>query len=71
MVSVPSVTCNTVTVRWTQQFGVANQLVSGISVLIFECNDDGDWQLQTLFAEFNSLSYFLNIGGTITPPPSS
>lgn len=70
MVGVPVHTCDTIVVRWTQQFGQADQLVSGISVLIFECND-GNWQLKTLFAEFNSLSYFLNIGGTITPPPAS
>lgn len=70
MVGVPAVTCDTVIVRWTQQFGQTDLVVSGISILIFECNGGG-WQLKTLFTEFNSLSYFLNVGGTITPPPSS
>lgn len=66
---MPAVTCDTIVIRWTQQFGQANQLVAGISVLVLECNG-GKWQLKTLFVEFNSLSYFLDIGGTITPPSS-
>lgn len=67
VVGVPAVTCDTAVVRWTQTFGEADLEVSGISILIFECDDDA-WKLKTLYTEFNSLAYFYDIGGSCTPP---
>lgn len=67
---ISAVSCNTVVVRWTQTFGADPQPVAGISILDFVC-EEGTWKLQTIYAEFNSLVYFENIGGTVTPPSSS
>lgn len=67
---IAAVSCNTVVIRWTQTFGANPQPVSGISILEFVC-EAGRWKLQTLYTEFNSLVYFENIGGTVTPPSRS
>jgi hypothetical protein len=67
--SVNAVTSDTIVLRWTQTFGAANQPVAGISILVVEWNN-GVWQLKTIYTEFNSLTYFTNIGGSVTPPPS-
>lgn len=58
-----AVTHNTVGVRYTQTFGVADLPVAGISILEFVC-EDGQWKLKTIFTEFNSLVYSKDIGAS-------
>lgn len=73
--SVNAVTCDTVVVRWTQVVpGGVGLPVAGISILGFVCEDgeekEDEWQLKTLYTEFNSLVYFRDVGGSCTGPPS-
>lgn len=58
-----AVTHDTVVIRYTQTFGAADLPVAGISILEFVC-EDGQWKLETIRTEFNSLVYFENIGGS-------
>lgn len=61
--SINAVTCDTVVLRWTQTFGVADLPAAGISILGFVCESDA-WKLKTVYTEFNSLIYFQDIGGS-------
>lgn len=61
--TINAVTRDTIVLRWTQTFGEANEPVAGISVLTFVCQG-GKWKLSKLYAEFNSLVYFEDIGGS-------
>lgn len=61
--SVNAVTCDTVVLRWTQAFGLADLPAAGISILGFVC-EGGDWKLKTVYTEFNSLIYFQDVGGS-------
>ncbi|KAI0020360.1 hypothetical protein F4780DRAFT_742120 [Xylariomycetidae sp. FL0641] len=64
---IDAVTCDTVTLRWTQTFGANNQPVQGISVL-FASKQDGEWKLSKILTEFNSLVYLQNLGGNCSSP---
>ncbi|KAI1324380.1 hypothetical protein F5Y16DRAFT_306307 [Xylariaceae sp. FL0255] len=55
-------TCDTVVLRWTQQFDI--KPVTGISVLVATMQDD--WMIEMLWSEFNSLVYLEDIGGNYT-----
>jgi hypothetical protein len=59
-----AVTHDTVVIRYTQTFGAANLPVAGISILEFVCGEGGQWKLETIWTEFNSLVYFKDIGGS-------
>lgn len=61
--SVNAVTSDTIVLRWTQTFGNPALPAAGISILGFECADDGCWKLKTVYTEFNSLIYFEDTGG--------
>ncbi|KAK7978399.1 hypothetical protein PG996_004447 [Apiospora saccharicola] len=65
--SVNAVTCDTIVLRWTQIFGNPAKPVQGISILV-NVFEKGGWKLKTLYTEFNSLTYFVNTGGSVTPP---
>ncbi|KAK8135015.1 hypothetical protein PG984_007027 [Apiospora sp. TS-2023a] len=65
--SVSAVTCDTIVLRWTQTFGNPAKPVQGISILV-NVFEKGAWKLETLYTEFNSLTYFVNTGGSVTPP---
>ncbi|KAJ4403854.1 hypothetical protein N0V82_010588 [Gnomoniopsis sp. IMI 355080] len=67
--SINAVTCDTVVLRWTQTFGEASLPIAGISILGFVC-EGGQWKLQTLYTEFNSLVYIEDAGGSCTAPSS-
>lgn len=61
--TVNAVTCDTIVIRWTQTFGQANLPVAGISILGFVC-EGGEWKLQTIYTEFNTLIYIEDAGGS-------
>lgn len=61
--TINAVTRDTIVLRWIQTFGEANEPVAGISILTFVCQG-GEWKLSKLYAEFNSLVYFEDIGGS-------
>lgn len=65
--SVNAVTCDTIVLRWTQSFGEANLPIAGISILGFVC-EGGEWTLQTIYTEFNTLVYIEDAGGSCTAP---
>lgn len=63
-----AVTRDTVVIRYTQTFGAGNP-VAGIAILGFTCGqDDRQWKLKEINTEFNSLTYFQNIGGSCVKP---
>lgn len=61
--SISAVTCDSIVLRWTQTFGLADLPAAGISILDFVC-EGGGWKLKTLYTEFNSLVYFQDVGGS-------
>lgn len=63
--TINAVTKDTVVLRWTQTFGVADEPVAGISILTFVCQG-GQWKLTKLYTEFNSAVYVEDIGGSCT-----
>lgn len=68
--TIHSYTCDVITLTWTQTFGQTPQTVQGIAV-IYATKSSNKWLIKKIFTEFNSLTYFQNIGGTTTPPGSS
>lgn len=76
ILSIDAVTCDgVIPVRWEATVGKKVDPVKGISVLFAvqsgpDCNvvGPGGYQLGTLFTEFNSGAWVLDIGGTCTPP---
>lgn len=64
--STNAFTCDTIVLRWTQTFGNPARPVDGISILVVVPNNQGGFQLKTLYTEFNSLTYNVNAGGSCT-----
>jgi hypothetical protein len=68
--SIDAITCDTVTLRWTQTLGTPVKPVAGIAVLVAKMESD-DWRLKTIYQEFNSMVYVQDIGGICTLPRTS
>ncbi|KXJ88465.1 hypothetical protein Micbo1qcDRAFT_207193 [Microdochium bolleyi] len=62
--SIDAYSCNVVALRWTQTFGPPSkpQPAAGISTLFVKKQGD-KWRFQKIFTEFNSITYFMNLGG--------
>lgn len=79
ILNIDAVTSDGVIVfRWVASVGLEVDEVKGISVLYAvqsgpDCDVVGPtgWQLGTLFSEFNSGAWVLDIGGTCAPPSSA
>ncbi|KAI8625102.1 hypothetical protein F5Y19DRAFT_479976 [Xylariaceae sp. FL1651] len=65
--SVDATTCDTVVLRWTQEFGAISKPVAGISVLV-ACMQDDDWRIKAVHTEFNSVIYWQDMGGLCSMP---
>ncbi|KAK3395134.1 hypothetical protein B0H63DRAFT_64418 [Podospora didyma] len=59
--------CDTISFIWSATFGAANLAVRGITIL-GATRQAGFWQIKTIDVEFNSLAFWLDIGGTIRYP---
>lgn len=66
--TVVATTCDTVIWTWHATFGVADKRVAGINIVQFSLEDDGNWWVETVTMEMNSLAYVENLGGTWSLP---
>lgn len=65
VLSVDTVTCTNVTFRWAAQVGQKLFPVKGINSFVasnLNSTTQG-WQLKTMYSEFNSLGWLINLGG--------
>lgn len=68
LLALEAFNCDTVSFRWLG--GLQPDPVKGITILKAS-NSQGKpdtWQISTIFTEFNSLTWFKDIGGQVTPP---
>ncbi|KAJ9661045.1 hypothetical protein H2198_002204 [Neophaeococcomyces mojaviensis] len=72
VLSVDEVTCTNVAFRWSAGVGKKLFPIKGINSFVASNlnGTDQGWQLKTMYSEFNSLGWFLNVGGQIIPPSS-
>ena len=61
--SIEAYTCDTVIVCWTQTFQKQPKTVAGIASLRMKKTKDG-WKFYKIFTEFDTVTYYQNIGGT-------
>ncbi|KIX92953.1 uncharacterized protein Z520_11226 [Fonsecaea multimorphosa CBS 102226] len=69
VLGIDAVTCNVIAFRWEAILGSSSP-VKGIDILYTENptgTEDG-WQIQTIYSEFNSCTWSVEIGGTCVPP---
>ncbi|KAK3347268.1 hypothetical protein B0T25DRAFT_572340 [Lasiosphaeria hispida] len=57
--------CDELSFVWTASFP---ESVRGVTILGAKKTDEGLWAISRIDVEFNSLTFFKNIGGTVTPP---
>lgn len=75
VLNIDAVTCDVIVFRWQAYVGLQIDPAKGISVLYaVQSGSDSDtvgptgWQLGTLYSEFNSAAWVVDVGGTCTPP---
>jgi hypothetical protein len=68
---VVATTCDTVVWTWTATFGEAAKSVRGINVVRFVLGDDGNWWVERVDMEMNSLAYLEDLGGSWTLPATA
>ncbi|EXJ76145.1 uncharacterized protein A1O5_00653 [Cladophialophora psammophila CBS 110553] len=69
VLNIDAITCKVIAFRWEAILGSSSP-VKGINILYTENptqTDDG-WQIQSVFSEFNSGTWTIEIGGTCVPP---
>ncbi|KAK0708656.1 hypothetical protein B0H67DRAFT_463260, partial [Lasiosphaeris hirsuta] len=57
--------CDQLSFVWSVSFP---KTVRGVTILGAKKSDAGAWQISSIDVEFNSLNFFQNVGGSITPP---
>ena len=70
VLNVDAINCTNVAFRWSAVVGEKLFPIKGVNSFVAS-NLNGStqgWQIKTMYSEFNSLGWFLNVGGTITPP---
>ncbi|KAK4939745.1 hypothetical protein LTR10_020029 [Elasticomyces elasticus] len=67
VLSIDAVTCNVIAFRWEAILGSAAP-VKGIDIF-YAANNGGNWQITSVFSEFNSGTWLEEIGGSCSPPP--
>jgi hypothetical protein len=69
VLSIDAVTCNTIAFRWIATVGLMKSPVKGIDIF-YTSNSEGRYdtfQIESIFSEFNSAAWVLDIGGTCVP----
>ncbi|OQV06181.1 hypothetical protein CLAIMM_10793 [Cladophialophora immunda] len=69
LLNIDAITCTVIAFRWEAILGSGSP-VKGINILYTENptgTEDG-WQIQSVFSEFNSAVWTIEIGGTCVPP---
>lgn len=66
VLNIDAVTCNVIAFRWEAILGTSSP-VKGIDIL-YAANNGGNWQITSVFSEFNSATWVQEIGGTCTTP---
>ncbi|KAI1615592.1 hypothetical protein EDD36DRAFT_463094 [Exophiala viscosa] len=66
VLNIDAVTCNVIAFRWEAILGSAAPL-KGIDIFC-AANNGGDWQITSVFSEFNSGTWLEEVGGSCTAP---
>jgi len=71
VLSIDAVTCNVIAFRWVAQVGSKQYEVKGINILyaINTAGTQSGWQIQTVYSEFNSAAWVVDIGRSCTFGP--
>jgi hypothetical protein len=69
ILAIDAFNCQNVTFRWDANFGGAN-VVNGMTHLTASNTQGGKdtWQIQTIYTEFDSITWLKAIGGSVTFP---